>query len=107
MCCKCAHSVRGECILLGGGGGGGGGGSSKINMTNRPSCAENLFVIVALHIPIPSLHPQEAFPCRLKGIHLLNQPWYISLIIATARPFLKQKFKERVSHLQILITHEV
>ena len=33
-----------------------------------------------------------------KGIHFLNQPWYISIVMAIIRPFLKQKLRERVSH---------
>lgn len=39
---------------------------------------------------------QDAFPCRFKGIHLVNQPWYISLVLTIARPFMKQKLKDRI-----------
>ena len=38
---------------------------------------------------------QESFPARFKGMHLVNQPWYISLVLGIMRPFMKQKMKER------------
>ena len=47
---------------------------------------------------------QEAFPGRFKGFHILNQPWYISVIMAIIRPFLKQKFRERVCMIYSLST---
>lgn len=40
---------------------------------------------------------QDSFPARFKAIHLINQPWYISVIMAVMRPFMKQKTKDRVS----------
>ena len=40
---------------------------------------------------------QEAFPARFKGIHLINQPWYISILLTVIMPFMKQKFRDRVS----------
>ena len=50
-------------------------------------------------------HTQEAFPARFKGVHVLNQPWYISIIMTIVRPFLKQKLKERVRELQNMHRH--
>ena len=34
---------------------------------------------------------------RLKGVHLVNQPWYVSTLIAIVKPFMKQKMRKRVS----------
>ena len=42
---------------------------------------------------------QETFPARVKGLHLINQPWYVSMLLAIVRPFMKQKLRDR------LITH--
>ena len=39
---------------------------------------------------------QECFPGRFKGMHLVNQPWYISLVLGLMRPFMKQKMKDRI-----------
>lgn len=39
---------------------------------------------------------QDAFPGRFKGVHLLNQPWYVSILLSLVRPFLKQKLRERI-----------
>jgi len=39
---------------------------------------------------------QECFPFRFKGLHLVNQPWYISLVLTIVRPFMKQKLKDRI-----------
>ena len=39
---------------------------------------------------------QDAFPLRFKGIHLVNQPWYISMVLAIVRPFMKQKLRDRL-----------
>lgn len=38
---------------------------------------------------------QDCFPCRFKGLHLVNQPWYISLVVMIVKPFMKQKLRER------------
>lgn len=40
---------------------------------------------------------QEAFPARFKSCHMIRQPWYLSIVYKLAKPFLKQKFKDRVS----------
>ena len=42
------------------------------------------------------LPSQEAFPARFKSLHLVHQPWYISIIYKLAKPFIKPKFKDRV-----------
>jgi retinaldehyde-binding protein 1 len=39
---------------------------------------------------------QESFPARFKGVHLLKQPWYISIVLSVIRPFMKQKLRERI-----------
>lgn len=39
---------------------------------------------------------QESFPGRFKGMHLVNQPWYVSLVLGIIRPFMKQKMKDRL-----------
>lgn len=39
---------------------------------------------------------QEAFPARFKGLHLVHQPWYVSIVLTIVRPFMKQKLRERV-----------
>ena len=38
---------------------------------------------------------QDAFPARFKGLHFINQPWYISLLMSAVRPLLKQKHRDR------------
>jgi len=39
---------------------------------------------------------QDAFPMRLKGLHLVNEPLIFSAIFAIVRPFLKEKTVKRV-----------
>ena len=39
---------------------------------------------------------QDSFPGRFKGMHLVNQPWYISLVLGIIRPFMKQKMRDRL-----------
>lgn len=38
---------------------------------------------------------QDAFPARFKGLHFINQPWYVSLIMSVVKPLLKQKHRDR------------
>jgi len=38
---------------------------------------------------------QDAFPARFKGFHLINQPWYVSIVLAIMRPFMKSKLRSR------------
>ncbi|CAI8011460.1 Retinaldehyde-binding protein 1 [Geodia barretti] len=39
---------------------------------------------------------QDSFPGRFKGMHLVNQPWYVSLVLGIIRPFMKQKMRDRL-----------
>lgn len=39
---------------------------------------------------------QDSFPIRFKGFHMLNQPWYLSMIMTFVRPFLSLKHRERI-----------
>ncbi|XP_071940966.1 retinaldehyde-binding protein 1-like [Antedon mediterranea] len=39
---------------------------------------------------------QCSFPCRLKGVHFIHQPWYFSWSFALTKPFLKEKLSKRV-----------
>ncbi len=39
---------------------------------------------------------QDSFPIRFKGFHMLNQPWYLSMIMRVVRPFLSQKHRDRI-----------
>lgn len=38
---------------------------------------------------------QDSFPLRFKGIHILNQPWYLSMIMTVVKPFIRQKHRSR------------
>lgn len=38
---------------------------------------------------------QDSFPARFKGLHFINQPWYVSFVMRVVRPLLKQKHKDR------------
>lgn len=39
---------------------------------------------------------QDSFPIRFKGFHMLNQPWYLSMIMTVVKPFLSQKHRDRI-----------
>ncbi|XP_024086358.1 clavesin-2-like isoform X1 [Cimex lectularius] len=39
---------------------------------------------------------QDCFPAKFKGIHFINQPWYVEPIIAIIRAFLKEKTKKKI-----------
>ena len=39
---------------------------------------------------------QDAFPARFKGVHLMFQPWYVSMVLGVVRPFMKQKLRDRI-----------
>jgi len=39
---------------------------------------------------------QNCLPVRLKGIHAVDQPIYVSVFMAIVKPFLKQKLRERI-----------
>ncbi len=38
---------------------------------------------------------QDSFPIRFKGIHFLNEPWYLHIVLKLVKPFLKQKHRDR------------
>jgi hypothetical protein len=39
---------------------------------------------------------QDCFPARFKGVHFINQPWYVDPIIAILKAFLKEKTRKKV-----------
>lgn len=39
---------------------------------------------------------QDCFPARFKGIHFINQPWYVETVLTCIKPFLKEETKERL-----------
>jgi len=39
---------------------------------------------------------QDAFPARFKGVHLVHQPWYVSIVLGVIKPFMKQKLRDRI-----------
>lgn len=39
---------------------------------------------------------QDSFPIRFKGFHMLNQPWYLNMIMKVVKPFLTQKHRDRL-----------
>lgn len=43
------------------------------------------------------LFVQNSFPARFKGVYIVNQPWYISILLSLLRPFLSEKMNNRVS----------
>ena len=40
---------------------------------------------------------QDCFPARFKGIHFVNQPWYVRVMMTLIKPMLKQKALNRVN----------
>lgn len=50
---------------------------------------------------------QEAFPARFKGIHLINQPWYISILMTILMPFMKQKLRGQVCRQYFVVVYVV
>ena len=40
---------------------------------------------------------QDCFPARFKGIHCVNQPWYVRFLLTLIKPMLKEKTLSRVS----------
>ena len=43
------------------------------------------------------LHPQEAFPMRFKGMHMIHEPAIFTYVFALIKPFMKEKLQSRVS----------
>lgn len=39
---------------------------------------------------------QNCFPARFKGIHLINQPWYVRVMLTLIKPSLKIKAQNRI-----------
>lgn len=39
---------------------------------------------------------QDCFPAKFKGIHFINQPWYVEAALTCIKPFLKDKTRERL-----------
>ncbi|XP_018570334.1 clavesin-1 [Anoplophora glabripennis] len=39
---------------------------------------------------------QDCFPARFKGIHFIEQPWYVEAALAIIKPTLNDKIKERI-----------
>lgn len=40
---------------------------------------------------------QEAFPCRFKGMHFVNEPTFFDVVFAIVKQFMKEKFLNRVN----------
>jgi len=39
---------------------------------------------------------QDAVPCRVKNIHVVNQPYVFNMVFALFKPFLREKLKSRI-----------
>ena len=51
---------------------------------------------------------QDGFPIRLKHMHVIKQPWYISIVMMLIWPFLKEKLRQRVSdHMTLQPNHVI
>jgi len=42
---------------------------------------------------------QDNIPARIRGIFLLDPPWYVRFLIALVKPFMKQKMKKKITCL--------
>ncbi|KAK9693888.1 CRAL/TRIO domain [Popillia japonica] len=39
---------------------------------------------------------QDSIPCRVKNIHIINQPYIFNIVFALFKPFLREKLKKRI-----------
>ncbi|XP_065164334.1 clavesin-1 isoform X3 [Atheta coriaria] len=39
---------------------------------------------------------QDAIPCRVKNLHIINQPYIFNMVFALFKPFLREKLKSRI-----------
>lgn len=39
---------------------------------------------------------QDCYPVKFKGVHFINQPWYVEGALLCIKPFLKEKTRERL-----------
>ncbi|GJQ78458.1 hypothetical protein Trydic_g4707, partial [Trypoxylus dichotomus] len=39
---------------------------------------------------------QDAMPCRIKNIHIINQPYIFNVVFALFKPFLREKLRKRI-----------
>ena len=39
---------------------------------------------------------QNCFPARLKGVHLIEQPWYVGILLGIMKSFMKEKLRNRI-----------
>lgn len=39
---------------------------------------------------------QDCYPVKFKGVHFINQPWYVEAALTCIKPFLKEKTRERL-----------
>lgn len=59
------------------------------------SSIQKLYRFLRSEVWKPGVELQDAFPARFKGVHFINQPWYVSLVMGVVRPLLKQKHRDR------------
>lgn len=45
----------------------------------------------------PPTFLQDTFPLKIQEIHMVNNPWYVHIILSMIWPFLTQKLRGRVS----------
>lgn len=69
------------------------------NMKDMPFHVVTSFIRSAAIQKSALVDLQDSFPVRFKGIHFLNEPWYLHIVLKLIKPFLKEKHRERfVAH---------